>query len=734
MADPEDESGEARTVFQPGAPVRPAAPPEDSAAEQAWFSGAEEALQVDAPPLQPVPPPEGPPASWDDVPPAPPQQPYTPPPQPAPPPGGTAWGAPPGGTNWGGGPPPHGAPPQAPPAGTAWGSSGQPPAPAGSGGRIAVGAVLNGIYEVRRFIARGGMGEVYEGVNVNTDERVAIKVILSHLAEDPNVQAMFRKEARTLTRLSHPALVQYRVLAQEPNYRAFYIVTEYIDGLELADSIGVLKPSAVELEQLTRRLASGLAAAHELGAIHRDIAPDNVLLPGGVLDQAKIIDFGIAKDLDPSNKTIVGDGFAGKLGFVAPEQFGDYNREVGPWTDIYSLALVILSLAAGRNVDMGSTLVEAIDKRRQGPDLSPLPEPLRPVFARMLAPNPADRFRSMAEVLAALDQIEKGGALGPVPAPTHATAAPKAAGAKKGGINPLLIGGAAAALVAVAGAAFFLMRPQAPAPGQSAGAGGAVADPAAAVASASGGVRPSEQVRRAVEAALPSISCTWLDIDDANDGSGGVSLRLSGVAGSPVEAQQAVAQAARSTGVPVGLVDTSNVFPVGQQTCAPLDTFRAFRVATSEQGRRFVSEQSNWELMATNEPCPAAAAKAVVNMRVGDPQKNFALVGMEGSGSLQTIFKDRATFDAYRAAVPDFVTETGADSYRSTVCNTETGLVGQLLITGAAPFALNLPDAQETSEGRAVDSAWLQRFSELARSNGWRTEMVWYRVVDDTPG
>ena len=77
------------------------------------------------------------------------------------------------------------------------------------------------------------MGEVFEGVNINQDdERVAIKVILPHLAADPNVLAMFRKEARTLTRLSHPALVQYRVLAQEPQLGVLYIVTEYIDGHE----------------------------------------------------------------------------------------------------------------------------------------------------------------------------------------------------------------------------------------------------------------------------------------------------------------------------------------------------------------------------------------------------------------------------------------------------------------------------------------------------------------------
>ena len=79
------------------------------------------------------------------------------------------------------------------------------------------------MFAVRRFIARGGMGEVFEGANVITDERVAIKVMLPALANDPNVITLFRREAQTLTRLHHPAVVQYRVLAQEPELGVLYI-------------------------------------------------------------------------------------------------------------------------------------------------------------------------------------------------------------------------------------------------------------------------------------------------------------------------------------------------------------------------------------------------------------------------------------------------------------------------------------------------------------------------------
>jgi hypothetical protein len=268
---------------------------------------------------------------------------------------------------------------------------------------IEIGDLLNHIFEVKRFIKAGGIGQVFEGCNAITGERVAIKALLPALASDPKVIAMFQREAITLTRLHHEALVQYRVLAREPQLGVLYIVTEYIEGVDLSEALGRVDRSSASLRRLLGRLASGLGAAHRLGAIHRDISPDNVMLPEGDLDQAKIIDFGIAKDLGGALPTIIGKGFAGKLSFVAPEQFGDYSGEIGTWTDVYSLGLLILSVAKGEKVDMAGSVSDAIRKRRQGPDLSAAPEDLRPLLADMLRPDPAERLPTMEAVLERLE-------------------------------------------------------------------------------------------------------------------------------------------------------------------------------------------------------------------------------------------------------------------------------------------------------------------------------------------
>lgn len=286
------------------------------------------------------------------------------------------------------------------------------PPPPGSGSlhvhAIQVGSRLNHMFDVTRFIARGGMGEVFEGVNITNEERIAIKVIRPELAADPSIIAMFRKEAHALMNLSHPALVRYRVQAQEPVLGCFYIVTGFISGMSLAERIGTQVPELAELVALTRRLAEGLKEAHDAGIIHRDISPDNILLESDRLDRARIIDFGIVKDTGSDAVTVIGSGFAGKMRYAAPEQLGDFDQNVGPWSDIYSLALVVLALAQGRPTDLGGLPASALAKRRAGIDTGGAPEALRSVLDRMLMADPAQRIRSMDDVISALGMVGKG--------------------------------------------------------------------------------------------------------------------------------------------------------------------------------------------------------------------------------------------------------------------------------------------------------------------------------------
>jgi serine/threonine-protein kinase len=584
-------------------------------------------------------------------------------------------------------------------------------APRADGQGIQVGDVLNHIFEVKRFIARGGMGEVFEGINVSSEERVAIKVMLPALAADANVIALFRKEAKTLTKLHHEALVKYRVLAQEPQLGILYIVTEYIDGTNLSDVLGQIKPSPEELAGLLRRLASGLAVAHSFGAIHRDISPDNILLEEGRLDKAKVIDFGIAKDLDPSSKTIVGEGFAGKLNYVAPEQLGDFGREIGPWTDVYSLALVILAVIKGKNVQMGGSLVDAVDKRRQGPDLSEVPDKLRPVLEAMLRPNPKDRLRSMDEVVSVLD--------GAVPRPRPAVvenATSYAAGgeASHGGVSKPALFGAIAAGVAILGAGAWFAT--------SSGGGGRAA---------SG--EPTEIARSAIGTALPSVNCTWLDTGDVSANGGNVAIGMRGVAGDLDAAKNELTKAVTTAGVAnpaISFADVAQIQPAG---CSALNAFR--QINKAEPGSLTASQ---YKFERSVQPAGLAyegQKAAVVNINLKPGDQNFSLLGIEPSGAITQIFADRAAFDEFRKqeegtpAEQRVVTDLGDDGYSVKISSDHEGWTGYLFLKGKEPFPKEVTAPALGARG----PSWQESFATAAADRDWKAAMVWVKLVDETP-
>jgi eukaryotic-like serine/threonine-protein kinase len=295
--------------------------------------------------------------------------------------------------------------------------------------RLGPGTRLSGIYEIDRRIGSGGMGEIFRGHAVETGDPVAIKVMRTDLDDNAMALALFRKEAKALHNIQHEAIVRYYVFANDPGTHRHYLAMEFVDGQPLSDLLksGPLRFEAVG--ELQQRLAAGLDAAHRHGIIHRDLSPDNVLIPQGDVGRAKIIDFGIARSTRAGEGTLIGSGFAGKYNYVSPEQLGLFGGDVTAKSDIYSLALVLAECLTGQPIDMGGTQFEVIEKRRVLPDLAAVDPRFRPLLERMLQPDPNDRPDSMAAVAAWRP------ATAPLPRPPR-TPRPPPSGARRQAMNP----------------------------------------------------------------------------------------------------------------------------------------------------------------------------------------------------------------------------------------------------------------------------------------------------------
>jgi hypothetical protein len=192
--------------------------------------------------------------------------------------------------------------------------------------------------------------------------------------------------------------VRYHVFTIDPGIARPYLAMEFVDGQSLYDVMRGGAMATQDVRRLCHRLASGLSAVHQAGAIHRDLSPDNIILPGGRVDRAKIIDFGIARSAAVGGETLIGGKFAGKYNYVSPEQLGLYGGEVSEQSDIYSLGLVLAAALLGKPIDMGGSQYEIVEKRRTVPDLSGIDADFRDIVEAMLQPDPQQRPASMAEI------------------------------------------------------------------------------------------------------------------------------------------------------------------------------------------------------------------------------------------------------------------------------------------------------------------------------------------------
>ncbi|HEX5079027.1 MAG TPA: protein kinase [Geminicoccaceae bacterium] len=329
-------------------------------------------------------------------------------------------------------------------------------------GQLPAGAILAHTFEIVGFIRAGGMGEVYEARHLVDGSRLAVKFIRPDLVGDERIRAMFVREAGILRRIHNDAVVSYEGLLQDEQGRSF-LAMSYVDGPSLAERAQTRPLGTDEAMRLLTRLARGLAAVHAEGTFHRDLSPDNILLPGGDLDRAVIIDFGIAKLGEPQAGTLVGGDIAGKASYMSPEQLGVIRHEVDARSDIYSLALTMAAAMRGRSLYAGGSWAEVVEARRHVPDLEGIGEPLRGLLAHMLQPDPADRPQSMTELLRAAQA--PGKAEPGAPARERGGAAAPAQGRMPRGtarpaLKPVPVALGAAALLLLAGLGYLFFGPR----------------------------------------------------------------------------------------------------------------------------------------------------------------------------------------------------------------------------------------------------------------------------------
>jgi serine/threonine protein kinase len=277
-----------------------------------------------------------------------------------------------------------------------------------------LGTLLGGRYRLDAQIGRGGMSTVYLAFDTVLERRVAIKLMHREIAADSDQLERFRREARSVARLSHPHIVTVIDAGEEPSpdgdhpgVGAPYIVLEYVEGETLKDLIR--REGPLEIPQALAyaiEIARALGAAHERQIVHRDVKPQNVLI--GLEGGAKITDFGIARTLTEEGLTMAGR-VLGTTDYVSPEQA--LGQPVTGQSDLYSLGVVLYEMFTGSVPFVAQTPVAVAMKhvREEVPDAqllrSDLSAATASVLDRALAKELAHRYPDAASMVADLEEV-----------------------------------------------------------------------------------------------------------------------------------------------------------------------------------------------------------------------------------------------------------------------------------------------------------------------------------------
>jgi serine/threonine protein kinase/beta-lactam-binding protein with PASTA domain len=221
--------------------------------------------------------------------------------------------------------------------------------------------LIAGRYEIGNLIGRGGMADVYEGLDTRLGRTVAIKLLKSDLANDPSFEDRFRHEAQASARMAHPTIVRVYDAGEDieedsrgNSVKHPYIIMEYVKGKLLRDILHERRLSIEEAVNYASGVLTALEFSHKAGVIHRDIKSANIMITEN--DQVKVMDFGIARAISDSSATMANTvGIMGTAQYFSPEQAKGEN--VDARTDLYSTGVLIYEMLAGRAPFKGDTAV-----------------------------------------------------------------------------------------------------------------------------------------------------------------------------------------------------------------------------------------------------------------------------------------------------------------------------------------------------------------------------------------
>ena len=286
------------------------------------------------------------------------------------------------------------------------------------------GTILLDRYRLIKLLGAGGAAAVYEAEHCIMHKRLAAKILRPEVAIRQDLVQRFLGEARMVAKLRHEHIVDVVDIGRTESGIVFCLM-EFLEGEALANTL--LRDGPMQLprvQAIMSQVCAALGAAHAAGVVHRDVKPDNCyrIAHGGNPDFIKLLDFGIAKQLDASNGLTNTGVIMGTAEYMSPEQARGLSS-VDERTDIYAAGVMLYELLTGIPPYMGETFLDVLLKHSTDPiprisaEVPGLPRSLDTLIERALAKKPEDRFASMEEFMGALNSVGEHTVLAPIPIP-----------------------------------------------------------------------------------------------------------------------------------------------------------------------------------------------------------------------------------------------------------------------------------------------------------------------------